>query len=100
MAKVYKLKSKVWLYPGMKGQWYFVSVPKKESDAIRVEFGKVARGWGSHRVEVKVGKAKWRTSIFPESKTGVYLLPLKAAVRKSEGIFEKDEIAYRITILS
>jgi len=95
VKKVYKLKSKVWLYPGMAG-WHFLSVDKKSSMAIKAAHApKVRRGWGSIKVKVKLGTSEWATSIFPD-KGGSYLLPLKAAVRKKEGIFADDQVTFAI----
>lgn len=93
----YRLTSKVWLYPGMAG-WHFIPVPKKESADIKKKFGARARGWGSLPVTVTIGKTSWSTSIFPDTKAGAYLLPLKAAVRKKEGIERGDTILFIISI--
>jgi hypothetical protein len=70
--------------------WHFVTLPKKESDEIKKNFGAKKRGWGSLRVTATIGKTTWKTSIFPDKKAGAYLLPLKAEVRKKEGIGEGD----------
>lgn len=94
----YKIKSEVWLYPGMAG-WHFVSVPKKESAEIKKNFSSVKRGWGSLPVSVTIGKTEWNTSIFPDKKTETYLLPVKASVRKKEGIFAGDNTVLIIKIL-
>jgi hypothetical protein len=97
MKKIYKLKSKVWLYPGMSG-WHFIDVDKKNSEAIKAtQMGMPRRGWGSIPVTVKLGKSEWKTSIFPD-KSGAYVLPLKAAVRKQERIAADDVVAYTITL--
>lgn len=82
---VYKIRSRVWLYPGVTS-WHFVTVNKKLSGEIRSVFGEAARGWGSLPVEVFIGKTRWRTSIFPDKETKTYLLPIKAEVRKRENI--------------
>jgi len=89
--KQYKIKSKVWLYPGMAGTWHFATVDKEESKEIKETYGKHHRGFGSIPVHVTVGKTNWKTSIF-WSKEGTYVLPLKAQVRKKESIFEDDTI--------
>ena len=94
---LYTIKARVWLYPGLAG-WHFVSVPKKESADIKKDFDKKKRGWGSLRVQVTVGKTTWNTSIFPDKKSGVYLLPLKAEVRKKENIFNNETIKLIIKI--
>lgn len=94
---VYKFKSKVLIYPGM-GGWRFVILPKKESKEIKEKFGKCAKGWGSIPVSVLVGDTNWKTSIFPDKKSGTYLLPLKAQVRKSENIMDDDTVQCTIQI--
>jgi hypothetical protein len=78
--------------------WYFVSVPKKQSAAIRKAFAGLGRGFGSLPVRVTVGMSTWRTSIFPDSKTGTYLLALKAEVRKKEKIGEGSEVRFSFSV--
>jgi hypothetical protein len=96
-ANTYTMRAKVWLYPGMAG-WHFISLPKSQSAAIKARFGGLARGWGSLRVVVALGRTSWRTSIFPDKKTGTYLLPLKAEVRKKEKIAAGNSIIFSIEI--
>lgn len=91
------MKSEVWLYPGMAG-WHFVSIPKKQSAEIKGNFHSMKRGWGSLPVTVTVGKTSWKTSIFPDKKTGTYLLPLKAEARKKERIVAGESITFSIQI--
>jgi hypothetical protein len=91
-------KANVWLYPGMSG-WYFVSLPKALAEKVKAyQDGKPRRGWGAVAAEVTVGKTTWKTSIFPDKKSGSYLLALKVAVRKKEGIFVKDTISLKVEI--
>lgn len=96
-VKKYTINGEVWLYPGMSG-WHFVGIPKKES--VEIKKGcKVKAGFGSIPVVVTVGKSKWKTSIFPDKRTETYLLPLKAEVRKKEGIFSGDTITLTIELI-
>jgi hypothetical protein len=96
--KHFKLRSEVVPYPGM-GGWHFLYVAKKQSEAIKKDFAGMKRGWGSLPVMVTLGKTKWKTSIFPDKKAGVYLLPLKADVRKKEGIQAGDSVSFAIELL-
>lgn len=64
--------------------WYFVALPPELSDDIR-ETQTFRRGFGGVRVDATIGASRWRTSIFPQA-GGVYVLPLKRAVRDAEGI--------------
>lgn len=96
--ETFDISAEVWLYPG-KAAWHFVSVPQGESAEIRSLFGHLARGWGSLRVEVKIGQTTWKTSIFPDKKNGVYLLPLKKDVRVKEGVVSGQMIELTIRVL-
>lgn len=97
-SKPYAIRANVWLYPGAVSPWHFITLPKKESIDIKARFSKIKRGWGSLPVTVTVGKTRWRTSIFPDKKSGGYLLPLKAEVRKKEGIRDGDTITLILEI--
>lgn len=97
-AKVFKITAKVWLYPSETASWHFLTIPRNESQTIKSTFGSLAKGWGSLPVSVKIGKTTWTTSIFLDSKSGTYILPLKALVRKQEGICEGDTVTCTITI--
>lgn len=90
-----KVTTQVWLYPGMAGAWHFVSLDKTSAEKVRKhQKGKPRVGWGAVPVEVTLGKTTWRTSIFPDSKSGTYILPLKALVRKKEGVYEGDMVTF------
>lgn len=96
--KRYRLKSKVFLWSGEMAAWHFLGVDKKHSAEIKAAHASVRHGFGSVPVTVTLGKTTWKTSIFPDSKSGTYLLPLKAAVRKAEGVFDGDEVVFTIEI--
>ncbi len=98
MSAKYKVKSKVILWAGEQGAWHFAYVDKKNADAIKAKFGKSKRGFGSIRVTVTLGKTKWKTSIFPDKRSGTYLLPLKSQVRRAEGIDAGDTVSFTLEI--
>lgn len=93
----YRMQAKVWRYTG-KATWYFATLPKSQSTAIRTLFGGLARGWGSLPVSATIGRTTWKTSIFPDRKAGIYILPLKAEIRKQEKIREGASVRLRIEI--
>ena len=97
--KMYTLSAKVWLYPSDMAAWHFVTLDKKVGSEIKELFGKHAKGFGSLPVEVTVGKTTWRTSIFPDKISQSYLLPIKAAVRKREGIEVEESVKFTINLL-
>ncbi len=78
--------------------WHFVNVSVKASAEIKKRFGKARRGFGSLKVKVTLGGTTWNTSIFP-SKEGYYVLPLKAAVRKREGVVAEQTVSLIIELL-
>ena len=98
---IYKIKGQIWCggYSDV-SPWHFVSVPQKETERIKKDFGKLSRGWRSLPIMVTVGKTSWKTSIFLDNRTDSYLLPLKAQVRKKEAIFEREYINFSFKILA
>lgn len=98
MPNTFTFTSKIWLYTAAKAAWHFASVPKDITSEINQLFSELKRGWGSLKVKATIGNTSWNTSIFPDSKTKTYLLPLKAAVRKREKIAEGDLVKILLEI--
>lgn len=82
---MYAFTSGLWLSPG-KGGWWFVSLPAEMSEEIRSTMQHLEGGWGRLHVSVQVGDTAWRTAIWYDTKRGTYLLPIKAHVRKQQGL--------------
>lgn len=97
MPKTYVFKSKVTVYPGM-AAWRFLGLPAKEAKEIKEKYGKHAKGWGSIPISATIGKTTWKSSIFPDKKSGTYLLPLKSAIRKAESIADTDTVSVKLRI--
>ena len=57
----------------------------------------MARGFGSLKVTARIGGSQWRTSVFPQKGEG-WMLPIKAAVRKAEGIGEGDVVSVELLV--
>jgi len=92
MTSEYIFTAELWIWDARESDsWTFVSLPPDESDELRAR-AVPGRGFGSIPVEVTIGSTTWRTSVFPDKKSGVFVLPIKAAVRKSESI-EAGELA-------
>jgi hypothetical protein len=96
-VRTFELTAQLWRYPGADG-WYFVSLPPEISADVSDITASLRRGFGSVRVVVTVGGSSWRTSIFPDSKTGTYLLPVKKAVRVAEHLQAGDEVRAQLQI--
>jgi len=97
---VIRVTSLVWIWKGGEGsgRWYFVTVPEDESTEIRAHAFGTPRGFGSVRVEAKIGEVSWRTSVFPLN-SGGYLLPLKAEVRRKANIGAGDHVTIELELL-
>ena len=80
------------------GGWFFVTLPTDAADEI-AEIPRAARGFGSVRVRVTVGGTTWSTSVFPDTKVGSYVLPVKKAVRSAEGIAEGDDVDVTLEVV-
>jgi len=93
----FEFAAPLWRYPGADG-WHFVSLPAEISGDITDMTAGARRGFGSVRVAVTVGGTSWRTSIFPDSRTGAYLLPVKKTVRAAEHLEAGDEVRAHLKI--
>ena len=76
--------------------YFFVPVPEEEAADIREVAAMATYGWGVIPVEARVGEIPFETSLFP--KDGGYLLPLKDAVRKPQGLAPGDPVTVEMTI--
>lgn len=86
----------VWLWKADKGSWHFLTVPADQAVEIRLESIGRRGGFGSIRVEAAIGAVRWRTSLFPDSKSGGYVLPIKADVRRRADIAAGDQVTVLI----
>ncbi len=93
----FEATAQVWRYDGPSA-WHFLSLPSAVSADVRERFGMMSAGFGSLRVEARIGETTWRTSIFYDKASGRYLLPLKAEVRRAEGLAAGDEVAFVVTV--
>jgi hypothetical protein len=76
--------------------YHFVTVPEDECAALEAVSAAVSYGWGMIPVAARIGATEWRTSLFP--KEGRYLVPLKDAVRKAEGLEVGDVVTIALTV--
>lgn len=89
----------VWLWSEGQGSWHFLTVPEEEAVEIRAHsFGNAGRGFGSVRVAATINGVAWRTSVFPQ-KSGGYILPVKAEVRRRAGIGAGDEVTVELELI-
>lgn len=95
----------VWRSAESAGSWHFLTIEGDAAEAVRaheamrrIELGS-GRGFGSVKVEARIGGSTWRTSVFPSKPHDGYLLPVKAAIRKAEGLVEGDLVDAEIALV-
>ena len=93
----------LWRWSGASGgSWHFVTVDGEAGEALsgtalmrRME--RTIRGFGSLKVTARIGDTTFRTSLFPSKEMG-WLLPVKASVRRAEGLGEGDEVVVTLEV--
>lgn len=87
----------LWRWTGSSnGTWHFLTIDGAAGEALsgtalmrRLE--KSIGGFGSLKVRARIGDSTFNTSLFPSKNLG-WLLPVKASVRKAEGVSEGDMV--------
>ncbi len=90
-----EFNGKIWFWKGP-APWYFVTVPEKQCRDLKAISGFVTYGWGMIPVTTRIGKTKWKTSLWP--KDGLYIVPIKASVRQAEKLEEGDEVTVQLQV--
>ena len=92
---IIEFNGKIWFWKGP-APFFFVTVPTEQSRDIKAISAIVTYGWGVIPVHVRIGKTEFQTSLFP--KDGLYLVPIKASVRKAENLEEGDKVTLRLEV--
>jgi hypothetical protein len=74
--------------------FHFVTVPDEQSAAIEHVSSMVTYGWGVIPANVRIGGTDFTTSLFPRD--DAYVVPVKVAVRRAEGLSLGDEVTVRL----
>jgi hypothetical protein len=90
-----EFSGEIWFWKGP-APWFFVTVPAEQSRDLKAISEFVTYGWGVIPVHVRIGNSEWQTSLFP--KDGLYLVPIKASVRKAENLEEGDKVTIRLEV--
>jgi len=91
----FEFSGEIWFWKGP-APFHFVTVPDDECTEIHAVASQVTYGWGVIPVTARIGRTTWKTSLFP--KDGLYLVPIKVAVRKAEHLDLGDVVSIRLTI--
>jgi len=76
--------------------FFYAPIPREQAEAIRQVAKFVSYGWGVIPVEATIGGVRFATSLFP--KDGIYLLPIKAEVRRRTGVTVGDVVEVEMTV--
>ncbi|WP_029112267.1 DUF1905 domain-containing protein [Mycobacterium sp. URHB0044] len=76
--------------------YFFVATPAHVDDFLHAHLGELTYGWGGIPAQVRVGDTEVTTSLMP--KDGVYLVPLKVALRRAEAIDDGDVVRVRLHV--
>lgn len=90
-----EFSGEIWFWRGP-APWYFVTVPEAQCQALQDASPQVSYGWGMIPVTARIGATGWTTSLFP--KDGRYLVPVKAVVRRAEGLDAGDLVTVRLDV--
>ena len=92
--------SLLWIWKGSDaaGRWFFITVPEEQSGEIKAHAFGSPRGFGSVKVEARIGDVVWRTSVFPLN-SGGYLLPVKKEVRSKAKLAAGEEVTVDLELL-
>ena len=92
--------AELWIWDARRADtWTFVSLPADVSDEIAALTDESAHGFGSVPVRVSIGGTTWTTSVFPDRSRGCYVLPVKKAVRKAEGLDVGDVATVTVEVV-
>ena len=86
-----------WTTPGAPAAWHFVTIDGAAGEvlsgtALMRRMEGTLRGFGSIKVTAQIGDSRFATSVFPSKEQRGWLLPVKASVRKAEGLDAGDEV--------
>ena len=76
--------------------YFFVATPAHVDDYLHAHHGELTYGWGVIPAQVRIGDTEVTTSLIP--KDGVYLVPLKIALRRPEGVDDGDHVRVRMHV--
>lgn len=76
--------------------FYWLAIPDDGCDSIRAEAAAASYGWGAIPVRARIGATEWETSLLPRD--GGYVLPVKIAVRRAEGVVEGDTVVVGMSV--
>jgi hypothetical protein len=90
-----EFSGELWFWKGP-APWHFVTVPDEQCGALEATSTLVTYGWGMIPVAARIGGTGWTTSLWP--KDGRYIVPVKAWVRRAEGLALGDVVTVGLAV--
>ena len=87
---------------GTNGTWHFLTIDGEAGEALSAtalmrRLERTIGGFGSLKVRATIGDTVFATSVFPSREQG-WMLPVKAAVRRSEDLAEGDLVTVTLEL--
>jgi hypothetical protein len=76
--------------------YFFVTTPDDLDAFLHDHLSELTYGWGVIPARVRIGDTEVGTSLMP--KDDVYLVPLKVALRRAEGVDDGDVVRVRVSV--
>lgn len=96
----FEFEAPVWKWSGGGAtSWHFITLPFDVTDEIDELCSESKRGFGSVRVKATIGGTSFTTSVFPSNEQKSFILPVKATVRKAEGLADGTKCGVHLAIL-
>lgn len=78
--------------------YVWVLLPPRAAEHVRDRAAEATYGWGAIPVEATIGGTTWETSLLPRGES--YVLPVKLAVRKAEGLELDDPVTVELEVVT
>ena len=92
-------------WQGERGAYHLVSITGQDAAAIamherllRLELG-ARRGFGSVKVFAGIGDTRWKSSVFPQSKSSEWILLVSKKVLRAENLAEGDDVIVQLELI-
>lgn len=97
LDEMFEFDAEIWRHEGPAG-WHFATLPIDVADEVRARSAGAHRPFGSLSVRARIGTTTWTTSIFADTKTSSYLLPVKSHIRHRERLEAGQPIRIQIEL--
>jgi Domain of unknown function (DUF1905) len=88
-------EGEIWYWRGP-APFHFVTVPDDACREIHAMSSALTYGWGMIPATIRIGDTTWTTALWP--KDGRYIVPIKDAVRRAEGLALGDTASVWVAV--